>query len=63
VTSEAFLDNKINYQLQQELNRQTLRANKMQAELHELQIQHSKQLEYLTSFKPSATTGRIHWTK
>jgi hypothetical protein len=47
VTSEAFLDNSVNHQLKQALLEQTLRANKIQAELQELQIQHTRQLEYL----------------
>jgi hypothetical protein len=63
VTSDAFLQNTVNYQLKQELLEQTLRANKMQAELKELQIQHTKQLEYLANLKSPAIVGRVHWTK
>lgn len=63
VTSEAFLQNKVSYQLKQELIEQTLRANKMQAELRELQIQHTKQLEYFTLLTSPAIKGRMHWTK
>jgi len=63
VTPEAFLENSVNYQLRQALIQQTLRANKMQAELWELQLQHTRQLEYLTTLKPAAAIGRVHWTK
>ena len=63
VTSEAFLQNKVDYQLKQQLLAQTLRANKLQAELDELQIQHTRQLEYLTSLKSPAVAGRMQWTK
>jgi hypothetical protein len=63
VTSEAFLENSVNYQLKQELLEQTLRANKIQAELRELQIQHTRQLEYLATLKPAVAVGRVHLTK
>ena len=47
VTSEAFLENSVDYQLKQALLEQTLRANRIQAEMQELQMQHTRQLEYL----------------
>jgi hypothetical protein len=47
VTSEAFLENSVDYQLKQALLEQTLRANRIQAELQELQMEHTRQLEYL----------------
>ena len=63
VTPEDLLENKGDYQLKQELLRQTIRADKIQAELHELQIQHTRQLEYLANLKPFPVTGRLEWTK
>jgi hypothetical protein len=63
VSSDAFLLNAEDYQLKQELVEQTLRANKIQAELHELQLQHTKQLEYLATLTAPAVTGRMYWTK
>jgi hypothetical protein len=63
VTSEEFLANPVNYQLKQALLEQTLRANKMQAELQELQIQHTRQLEYLTTIKSAVAVGSLHLTK
>ncbi len=63
VTSEDFLENKVDLQLKRELLAQTDRANKLQAELHELQMQHTKQLEHLTKIKAPPVTGRVHWTK
>ena len=63
VTPDAFIQNKVDYQLKQELLAQTLRANKMQVELRELQLQHTKQLAYFANLKSPAVTGRMHWTK
>jgi hypothetical protein len=63
VTPQDLLENKGDHRLKQELLQQTIRANKIQAELHELQIQHTRQLEYLATLKPSPVTGRLHWTK
>jgi hypothetical protein len=62
VTSEAFLENSVDYQLKQALLEQTLRANKIQAELRELEMQHTRQLEYLAALKPAVTIGHVHWT-
>ena len=63
VTSDDFLQQKIHHLLKQELQDQTLRADKIQAELNELRIQHTKQLEYLAKCTPLPVTGRMHWTK
>jgi hypothetical protein len=63
VTSDDFLQQKTDDRLKQALNEQTLRANKMRAELHELHIQHTRQLEYLANLTTPAVTGRMQWTK
>ena len=63
VTPDAFLRHNDDSRLKQELLAQTMRANKLEAELHELHTQHSRQLEYLENLKPPVVTGRMHWTK
>jgi len=63
VTPDDFLQPKSDHRLKQDLLEQTLRANKIQAELNELRIQHSKQLEYMAKLTPPPVTGRLHWTK
>ena len=63
VTPEDFLESKVDLQLKREVLAQTDRANSLQAELHELQMQHTKQLEHFTKIKSAPVTGRVHWTK
>jgi hypothetical protein len=64
ITSEDFLAaDQGDSQLIHELKVQTLRANRLQAELHELSMQHTRQLEYLINLKSPTVTGRVHWTK
>jgi hypothetical protein len=63
VTPEDFLESRVDLQLKREVIAQTERANNLQAELHELQIQHTKQLEHFTKIKSAPVTGRVHWTK
>jgi hypothetical protein len=63
VTADDFLADKSDFQLKQELMTQTLRVNRLQAELHELSLQHTRQLEYLINLKSRTATGRVHSTK
>jgi hypothetical protein len=63
VTPEDFLENKGDLHLKRERLAQTNRANKLQAELHGLEVKHTKQLEHLAKIKPAPVTGRVHWTR
>jgi hypothetical protein len=63
VSPQDFLERKVDLQLKREVLAQTDRANNLQAELHELQMQHTKQLEHFTKIKAAPVTGRVHWTK